>query len=144
MKTINRRPLIFIKSFLRKAFFVSQKPFLLENIKETEIAANVGKFFKSPIISQKRDILNLILSGCKTEGKNLCFSMTKPFDKLLKTPEINKWCRWHLRCGRLRQTASFAIAQDLVALAPRPPLIAGHQSASSNLLRNSALFHDNH
>ena len=57
-----------------------------------EIAANVGKFLKSPIISQKRDILNLILSDCKTEGKNLCFSITKPFDKLLKTPEINKWC----------------------------------------------------
>ena len=45
------------------------------------------------IISQKRDILNLILSDCKTEGKNLCFSIAKPFDKLLKTPEINKWCR---------------------------------------------------
>lgn len=57
-----------------------------------EIAANVGKFLKSPIISQKRDILNLILSDCKTEGKNLCFSITKPFDVLLKTPEINKWC----------------------------------------------------
>ena len=56
------------------------------------MAANVGKFLKSPIISQKRDILNLILSDCKTDGKNLCFSITKPFDKLLKTPEINKWC----------------------------------------------------
>lgn len=58
-----------------------------------EIAANVGKFLKSPIISQKRDILNLILSDCKTEGKNLCFSIVKPFDVLLKTPEIDKWCR---------------------------------------------------
>lgn len=63
---------------------------MLANI--AEIAANVGKFLKSPIISQKRDILNLILSDCKTEGKNLCFSIAKPFDKLLKTPEINKWC----------------------------------------------------
>ena len=57
-----------------------------------EVAANVGKFLKSPIISEKRDILKLILSDCKTEGKNLCFSITKPFDKLLKTPEIDKWC----------------------------------------------------
>ena len=56
------------------------------------MAANVGKFLKSPIISQKRDILKLILSDCKTDGKNLCFSIAKPFDKLLKTPEINKWC----------------------------------------------------
>ena len=58
----------------------------------TEVATNVGNFLKSPIISQKRDILNLILSDCKTDGKNLCFSITNPLDKLLKTPEINKWC----------------------------------------------------
>ena len=63
---------------------------ILANI--AEVAANVGKFLKSPIISQKRDILKLILSDCKTDGKNLCFSIAKPFDKLLKTPEINKWC----------------------------------------------------
>ena len=65
--------------------------YLVENI--AEVAANVGKFLKSPIISQKRDILKLILSDCKTDGKNLCFSIAKPFDELLKTPEINKWCR---------------------------------------------------
>ena len=42
---------------------------ILANI--AEIAANVGKFLKSPIISEKRDILKLILSDCKTEGKNI-------------------------------------------------------------------------
>lgn len=64
---------------------------ILANI--AEVAANVGKFLKSPIISQKRDILKLILSNCKTDEKNLCFTITKPFDKMLKTPEIDKWCR---------------------------------------------------
>lgn len=64
---------------------------ILANI--AEVAANIGSFLKSPIISQKKDILNLILSDCKTEGKNLCFSIRKPFDELLKTPEISKWCR---------------------------------------------------
>ena len=63
---------------------------ILANI--AEVAANVGKFLKSPIISQKRDILKLILSNCKTDEKNLCFTITKPFDKMLKTPEIDKWC----------------------------------------------------
>lgn len=63
---------------------------ILANI--AEIAVNVEKFLKSPILSTKRDILNLILSDCKTEGKNLCFTITKPFAVLLKTPEINKWC----------------------------------------------------
>ena len=36
-------------------------------------------FLKSPILSTKRDILNLILSDCKTDGKNLYFSINKPF-----------------------------------------------------------------
>lgn len=40
---------------------------ILANI--AEVAANVGKIFKSPIIPEKRDILRLILSDCKTEGK---------------------------------------------------------------------------
>ena len=57
-----------------------------------EVVANIGVFLKSPILGTKKEILRLILSDCKTEGKNLCFSITKPFDKLLKTPEINKWC----------------------------------------------------
>lgn len=44
---------------------------ILANI--AEIAANIGKFLKSPIVLQKRDILNLILSDCKTEGKIFVF-----------------------------------------------------------------------
>ena len=64
-----------------------------------EIATNVGKFLKSPIISEKRDILKLILSDCKTEGKNIAFSIVKPFNELLKTPETDKWCRWQA-CAR--------------------------------------------
>lgn len=63
---------------------------ILANI--ADVAANIGVFLKSPIISQKKDILNLILSDCKTEGKNLLFSIRKPFDTLVKTAEIQKWC----------------------------------------------------
>ena len=62
---------------------------ILANI--AEVAANVGVFLKSPILSTKKEILRLILSDCKIEGKNLCFSITKPFDKLQRpipfTPE---------------------------------------------------------
>lgn len=65
---------------------------ILANI--AEVAANVGVVLKSPILSTKKEILRLILSNCKIEGKNLCYSITKPFDKLLKTTEIDKWCRW--------------------------------------------------
>lgn len=40
---------------------------ILANI--AEVAANIEVFLKSPIISEQRDILKLILSDCKTEGK---------------------------------------------------------------------------
>lgn len=58
---------------------------MLANI--AEIAANVGKFLKSPILGTKKEILKLILSDCKIEGKNIYFSINKPFDKLIKTAE---------------------------------------------------------
>ena len=57
-----------------------------------DVTVNAGKILKSPIISLKRDFLRLILSDFFTDGKNVVFSITKPFDKLLRTAEINKWC----------------------------------------------------
>lgn len=63
---------------------------ILANI--AEVAANIGVFLKSPILGTKKEILRLILSDCKIEGKNLCFSTNKPSDKLIKTAETDKWC----------------------------------------------------
>ena len=63
---------------------------ILANI--AEVAANIGVFLKSPILGTKKEILKLILSDCKIEGKNLCFSINKPFDELIKTAETDKWC----------------------------------------------------
>ena len=57
-----------------------------------DVTVNAGKILKSPIISLKRDFLRLILSDFFTDGKNVVFSITKPFDKLLRTAQINKWC----------------------------------------------------
>ena len=61
--------------------------------KIAEVAANAGKILKSPIISLKRDFLRLILSDFFTDRKNVLFSIVKLFDKLLRTAQINKWCR---------------------------------------------------
>ena len=39
----------------------------------SEVAANDGVFLKSPILSTKKEILRLILSDCKIEGKKSLF-----------------------------------------------------------------------
>ena len=44
---------------------------ILANI--AEVAANVGVFLKSPILSTKKEILRLILSDCQIEGKKSLF-----------------------------------------------------------------------
>ncbi|MDY4819309.1 MAG: hypothetical protein SO206_03525 [Bacilli bacterium] len=56
-----------------------------------DVTVNAGKILKSPIISLKRDFLRLILSDFSLM-ENIVFSITKPFDKLLRTAQINKWC----------------------------------------------------
>lgn len=45
---------------------------ILANI--AEVAANIGVFLKSPILSTKNEILRLILSDCKIEGKIFVFN----------------------------------------------------------------------
>ena len=92
---------------------------ILANI--AEIAANVGKFLKSPIISEKRDILKLILSDCKTEGKNIAFSIVKPFNELLKTPETDKWCRWQACARGLKPPRKPLVLASLALLRQTPP-----------------------
>ena len=103
---------------------------MLANI--AEVAANIGNFLKSPIVAPKREILRLILSDCKTEGKNIAFSITKPFDELLKTPEINKWCRWQA-CAPAGARRSRKASLRSLSLAELRP------ARSPHLLRNSVL-----
>lgn len=43
------------------------------------------------IDEQSKTLFRGYIQG-KCDEKNLCFTITKPFDKLPKTPEINIWC----------------------------------------------------
>ena len=60
--------------------------------KISDIALNAKQIFKSSINSEKRKILKLILSNSMVDGKNLMFSITKPFDKLFFSKGYNTWC----------------------------------------------------
>lgn len=62
--------------------------------KVSKIAANAKKIFDSPIISKKREILNLVLSDSYVKEKKLYFSIIKPFDKIFFSKDYNTWCRW--------------------------------------------------
>ena len=62
---------------------------ILENI--VEIAGSIGNLWNRSIISEKREILTLLLSNCYMEGKRLRYAMLRPFSDLLKTPNCQIW-----------------------------------------------------
>lgn len=64
----------------------------IENI--LDIAANVPLVMKSSIIEEKRALLNLILSNATINGSSLCFSLKKPFDRLLISKGCTTWLGW--------------------------------------------------
>ena len=59
--------------------------------KISDIALNAKEIFKSSINEEKHKILKLILSNSQVNGKNLYFSINKPFDKLLTSKGCNVW-----------------------------------------------------
>ncbi len=67
--------------------------------KISDIALNAKEIFKSSINEEKHKILKLILSNSQVNGKNLYFSINKPFDKLL----FSKGCKtWYSRLSEYR------------------------------------------
>ena len=60
----------------------------------SDLSLRLGDIYRSSIISEKHQILQLLLSNSVVDGKNLYFSITKPFDKLLKSKGKNDWYLW--------------------------------------------------
>ena len=56
-----------------------------------DIAGNARNLMSGPNLTQKRALLNLLLSDCSLEGKRLCFSLQKPFDKLFSAKGCLSW-----------------------------------------------------
>ena len=57
----------------------------------SDIVLNAKEIFKSSINEEKHKILKLILSNSQVNGKNLYFSINKPFYKLLVSKDFSNW-----------------------------------------------------
>ena len=60
-----------------------------------DFAANAGFYFKSSKISEKQEILKLLVSNSTINGKKLAFSMNYPFNELIKNTSSSNW--WAIR-----------------------------------------------
>ena len=61
-------------------------------IELVQLSDNAEKFFKFSNTEGKRRILNLVFSKVELRGKNLEYSIRKPFDAFLECGDIGEWC----------------------------------------------------
>ena len=56
-----------------------------------DVVSKSKYIFKSSGNRKKRRLINFLFSNLELDGINLCYSLKKPFDKLLDIEEISKW-----------------------------------------------------
>lgn len=60
-------------------------------VKIVSMVSNLNNVFDMATISQKSELLKLLLKDCKLNGDKLEYELNKPFDMLLSCPDYNKW-----------------------------------------------------
>lgn len=56
-----------------------------------DLASRAYELFQSSKVEQKRKLISLVLSNLKLEGKNLTYSITKPFDLFVEAGNCSSW-----------------------------------------------------
>lgn len=90
----------------KKAEIESERKRLLDNIEKykeidakmrgnivkiVSMVSNLNNVFDMATISQKSELLKLLLKDCKLNGERLEYELNTPFDKLLSCPDYQKW-----------------------------------------------------
>jgi len=65
--------------------------YIHSGIQLLELAQNASTIFKKGSNSQKREILNFVLSNSKLTSENIEFELKKPFDMLVKVSKTKNW-----------------------------------------------------
>lgn len=55
------------------------------------LAGNIADIFKKASPTRQNELLKMLLTDCKLDGKKLEYTLKKPFDKLIKTRNIKDW-----------------------------------------------------
>lgn len=60
-------------------------------VKIVSTVSNLNNVFDMATISQKSELLKLLLKNCKLDGERLEYELNTPFDKLLSCPDYKQW-----------------------------------------------------
>lgn len=55
------------------------------------LAGNIADIFKKASPTRQNELLKMLLTDCKLDGKRLEYTLKNPFDKLIKTRNIKDW-----------------------------------------------------
>ena len=57
------------------------------------VASNSDKIWTGSTIPEKRELLNFVFANLQLEGATLCYTLRKPFDKMLEGANCLDWRR---------------------------------------------------
>ena len=69
----------------------ADKDFLITNSRILELASKATELFESSKVEEKRQLLGFLLQNCKLKGKELDFTLQKPFDAILTANKTSTW-----------------------------------------------------
>ncbi|PCJ29596.1 MAG: recombinase RecB [Rickettsiales bacterium] len=61
-------------------------------ISTVELASRASEIFKGSTTSEKRKLVNLVLSNLELKGQKLTYTLHSPFDQFVKTAKTGEWC----------------------------------------------------
>jgi site-specific DNA recombinase len=69
------------------------KQFLINASYILELANRAGELFESSEVSQKRQLIEMVLSNLKLEGEKLVYNLKAPFDAIAECSQNDSWLR---------------------------------------------------
>ena len=58
-----------------------------------ELANRAYELFTSSEVEERRQLIKLVLSNVRVEGKEVCYDAVKPFDTILSFADSQSWLR---------------------------------------------------
>jgi hypothetical protein len=58
-----------------------------------ELASRADELFTSSEVEERRQLIKLVLSNVRVEGKEVCYDAVKPFDTILSFADSQSWLR---------------------------------------------------
>ena len=101
------------------AYDLTDDQFINKLIYMIELSANALKYFRGSSLDEKRELLNLVFLNLKLNGKNLEYTMAKPFEIIAECNKTGTWCPLEDVIRTCKETRILILSMPYLEALPR-------------------------